>query len=1235
MELAASQLMRAIFQYRRNAGVALVITLLCLALLVALAVGFLGNVSTNRASSATDHGIALTQSLSDSVVELVKVQIVEGTKSQVGGSDRGWASQPGMIRTFNLGGGKGSYYKLYSASEMVKDGSAYNETDDAPTGTEVQNRAVWADINRPAFDPDGVTLSYPVVNPNAAGPVEGFACAATNAWGYDSTKAAGPWNNPAPMPVRWLYVLRDGSMVPAVASGNASATVAGATPANPIVGRVAFWTDDDTCKVNLNTASEGTFWDVPRANTATERLFSSLQPVKNEFQRYPGHPALTCLSSVFGSWLPAPSPVTSGNYAALSKYYRLAPRINDTTSPNSGGPLNGTLAGTQSLDTAMSPITVDTDRLYTSTDEFLFSALGTAPPMATPRAINDTALTRKVIESTRFFTTTDSRAPDVNLFGQPRITIWPLYPTTAPSLKWTPVDRLIDFCSTIGGRRYAFTRGNPDSATADYAGGAPAGPAGATGMRNQELFNYLIATTSRPVPGFPNQTFVDKYTSDERDQILTQIFDFIRSSAPAYGPGTNIDSPNFSSSRLVAPIFINGKKGFGSFKTINEVDVLFYAYDSSASPTGRYMQVIVLPHLYFPHVGYTDNTNCLLQIAGLSSLTVDTGSGPIPLGITGTSSRVNCNSWAQTAGFEGAGYGLTPLMFGGNFGNTPKPLGRTDVDREYPFYSDPIPIPGGSSGTFAFSGGSLSIRLCHPTASTTIQTINVIFPQDPNIPYPKPATSPTIGLNASSTFSGRYSFASPPSLGQNSATYYFAGDMVRGVVIDPSGLARGDVRMVAGLTNVPSNYFAPIASTVDIRTNVRGSRLQEPLAISSGNLVQGISNYRFGPNTSCTPFVPPGLNGAFLRTASGSNAPGDWTTSMGVFADSAGIDLPDFFAGSAATHFGGLQGGSSLALLGNVFYSPNRTMPSPVVFGSLPTGVWRAGAAAAAVSAATSYPWQTLLFCPNSAATISGATHPGSVTPPDHLLLDLFKMPVVEPYAISDPFSTAGKINLNYQIAPFSHITRKTGIHALLKSARLFAVPDADVNSYKIPGRLGLSGVNLNRINGAPTGGDYRLRINPDQTTAAFDAKFAAGDIFRSASQLCEMFLYPMGTPYDSSAVGIRNFWSQRQLTGDNMREIPYRDLYGRVTTQSNTYTVHYIVQALKKTPNGAAGVWTEGVDKVVGEYRGSSSIERYIDPEDPRFKSSPPDFATTPGAANRMDSYYRIRTLGTRRFAP
>jgi hypothetical protein len=59
-------------------------------------------------------------------------------------------------------------------------------------------------------------------------------------------------------------------------------------------------------------------------------------------------------------------------------------------------------------------------------------------------------------------------------------------------------------------------------------------------------------------------------------------------------------------------------------------------------------------------------------------------------------------------------------------------------------------------------------------------------------------------------------------------------------------------------------------------------------------------------------------------------------------------------------------------------------------------------------------------------------------------------------------------------------------------------------------------------------------------------------------------------------------------------------------------------------------------MDKVIGEYRGSTSIERYIDPGDARLTT---DFATapnsTPSAPNRLDSLYRIRTLGTRRFSP
>ena len=93
------------------------------------------------------------------------------------------------------------------------------------------------------------------------------------------------------------------------------------------------------------------------------------------------------------------------------------------------------------------------------------------------------------------------------------------------------------------------------------------------------------------------------------------------------------------------------------------------------------------------------------------------------------------------------------------------------------------------------------------------------------------------------------------------------------------------------------------------------------------------------------------------------------------------------------------------------------------MFASLPTGVKR------------EIPWQTLLFRPPAWGHPDDfdVSYPGYEDPKDHYLLDLFWMPVVEPYAISEPFSTAGKINLNYQILPFTNIKRATGIHSLRK----------------------------------------------------------------------------------------------------------------------------------------------------------------------------------------------------------
>jgi len=298
----------------------------------------------------------------------------------------------------------------------------------------------------------------------------------------------------------------------------------------------------------------------------------------------------------------------------------------------------------------------------------------------------------------------------------------------------------------------------------------------------------------------------------------------------------------------------------------------------------------------------------------------------------------------------------------------------------------------------------------------------------------------------------------------------------------------------------------------------------------------------------------------------------------------------------------------------NSYFSPNKQMPSPVQFGSLLAGRTKH--------------WQTLCFCPNAI----GNPHPGITRDPkDHYILDLFTMPVVEPYAISEPFSTAGKVNLNYGMAPFGYIRRSTAMRAILHPVRIVAVPNADSSNYKGTGAVS---------DGKPPR-NFRFRVDRDETLKAFQSYFSGNttgsqDIFRTGSQICEMYLYPnmyiteVGSSTGGKAakteladIGIdppkftpgdnamKHFWEKCLLTGDNMREKPYNDIYPRITTKSNTYTVHMWVQALRKSStSGLSKVaaasaqlsWDETKDQVIAEYRGSSTIERYIDPEDRHF---------------------------------
>jgi uncharacterized protein (TIGR02600 family) len=291
------------------------------------------------------------------------------------------------------------------------------------------------------------------------------------------------------------------------------------------------------------------------------------------------------------------------------------------------------------------------------------------------------------------------------------------------------------------------------------------------------------------------------------------------------------------------------------------------------------------------------------------------------------------------------------------------------------------------------------------------------------------------------------------------------------------------------------------------------------------------------------------------------------------------------------------------ALAFDLFFAPNRQVPSPGIMGGLPSrGTDPNGA------------WETLLFCPNPAAGATSSDHRGFRSPPDYLWMDLFTMPIVEPYAISEPFSTAGKINLNYQIVPFTYVTRSTGMRAVLAANRVSAI------SSNAP---------------VTTGTTMRYRIHADETLKQFQAKFDSNMIFKSAAEICSMWLYPANTATPTTALatdsagsssGIQNWWyggadAGRKFTGDNLREQPYTALYQNLTTQANTYTVHVYVQALDQTPSGKL--------IVTGEYRGSYALERFLDPKSPSL----PDFtsATSPNAMG----YYQFRVNNTTQFLP
>ncbi len=401
-------------------GIALVIVLAFLALLTVLIVAFFTSVQVEQQGAKTYANSVTVKQLAETTSNVVMGQISDATRSYLVPGDTTstrltWASQPGLIHTYGDDGSPGRSFKLYSALNMVESPG----TDFLPLqqlGSEVPDTwpsapALFADLNSPVLVPndsgkikgaDGktYTANYPILDPlgqydsGSQTGIEGFSIQSAPGFGaktwtpdesYNPTVSsdATKTSNPAPMPVRWLYVLRNGALTAPDATGTTTATWANApdnlkpTVNNPIVGRVAFWTDDETCKLNINTASEGVYWDRAFARSTSagspfaEDQLNTRIPVRGEYYRYPGHPATVCLSPVLGGLIPqmkvpAGDMISTSDFNSFYKpYYDLAPRITE------GGTLGGTVDTYKATSGAY---TSDVNRLYSSVDELLFAS---------------------------------------------------------------------------------------------------------------------------------------------------------------------------------------------------------------------------------------------------------------------------------------------------------------------------------------------------------------------------------------------------------------------------------------------------------------------------------------------------------------------------------------------------------------------------------------------------------------------------------------------------------------------------------------------------------------------------------------------------------------------------------------------------------------------------------------------------------------------------------------------
>ncbi|RFC52363.1 MAG: hypothetical protein DVB22_000730 [Verrucomicrobia bacterium] len=1417
---------------RGKRGVAIITVLAIVSLMTVLVISFFNMAQSQKVSAVGTVEIEKAVTLKDTAINFVVAQIREATTLQTGSTKTIWSSQPGGLRTYSSNSQDfNRLYKLYSAEDLVVTNIPPNQGDFLLKKVEADVPQNWdnrpdefVDLNRPALPSDLSTdqdensqtrkrlrLLYPIADPNRFNGQISDLVENTEGFRYGN----GIGNRPTPsgvnpqrgelaMPVRWIYLLADGTM--GVLNGNRFRAISnGGTPSeqNQIVGRIAWWADDETCKINVNTASVPSPWDTPRTNSAEDVMYATRQPVSGEVQRYPGHPAQVDLSAVFFPgyrYTPDTSIIPPGgamqplpqNRAQL--IWNIAPFITE---------LGGSIGGTTPVRMQNArPVPLDqADHLFASFEELYFKALQADQNLnrrrgdAQDRDPGEELFKR--LQRSQFFLTHKSKAPELTVEGLPRVCMFPMNGEVAAQVGRTGVvppnigafEVTMATNSSLGAtggtiRPYYFQRSVTNSNSRHNAFHNE------FGGRNSLLFRYLKRLTAMNIEGYPelagtsfrslelkynrptvivngsprtadNNPSSPDFDASDRSQILLNMLDFIRSSnlRPGYVPnGQAYDS------------------GLGSTAGI-----------CGCTSTGRSVQTDHTLAMNSPNVCTPRGTGRIFGAAEIILIanvtTLKPGSGA-PVGDTSVVARLtpeNATRWNQATrgasivelgvvmnGFAPK-HGWAPLFGGGGMNiSGPNSAGGDDprsaqVDTAaaptMPIsLVSPGQVPlrfgnavaglrdgitnGPSGGNRAFQpgrlipwGGMVGARYMS-TARTAIlgyavytgqgagrpNPLNVDFLWQPLanspvdrgklrvFPYDDPAPDAT---NTVQCLELDFNPATIPNTRADYTGRSLGGGGVAGIMQDqnlmigPNTTAQnfpppktgvismvvphGDYRLTTIPMRVDRGIFVmngagvPNAHSV-MEPNLVGNTNAQMVPSAGAQLASdqllADSTYRinamppaFNPHLApvrtadlCNPQFNTQPPASVLQVASSSNnqlralrfahgrrdgqglvpnrgssdplETGDFDNGVGLAPDGPYMNHPDD-GDSRATettsnpyYYAKIQDVPTSTPPGT--FSPNRLMRSPVDFGSVPSGI------------NARVPWQTLRFRPDPGMNDpqlriravndvpkkpQGFSHlfpfANYCGPKDHLILDMFWMPIVEPWSISEGFATKGAINLNQQIFPFTYIERTTALHALFRGTRMMAIPNTASQRYKDGNRL-----NDNQ--------SYRYWINARETVRQItEFRFRGLDAegfpvpfssFRTPSEICELWLVPdMNNASSSLTLNqvIREFWSNNRLTGDNVRERPYSELYPRLCTRSDTYKVHVVAQAVKKALNSDPVIFdsTPGKDVIMAEWRGSAMIERNINPRDPAILRLP-DYVTVTNlvTAAKLDDFYTYR---------